>query len=366
MRPDELNRLERERVDADQRYNDALTALDRAVIAAASGAAEPLARVGSALMVFLQQITSLVDTKQRALEADTRRQIESLSHALDGIAELNVRVGVLQRSLRAQSGQVATLEPPTSRASAAAVSVAPFSGQDAATYVGFEDQFRGSDAAIRERVRPYVAIFSGRTNVIDIGCGRGELLAELKSAGVAARGVDANQEMATVARDRGLDAAAGDALAFLSSLPDESVGGIAATQVIEHLEPAYLLRLIQTAVAKLEPGAPIVLETINPACWLAFFSSYIRDLTHVRPIHPDTLQYLLRASGFERVDIRYSAPVPEAVRMKTLDLPAEIVSASDPASRALSDAARAINTNAAILNNLMFSHLDYAAIGYRS
>ena len=61
------------------------------------------------------------------------------------------------------------------------------------------------------------------------------------------------------------------------------------SQVIEHLDPRYLTRLLDAAFDKLRPGAPIVLETINPACWFAFFESYIRDITHVRPLHPDTL-----------------------------------------------------------------------------
>ena len=59
----------------------------------------------------------------------------------------------------------------------------------------------------------------------------------------------------------------------------------------------YLMRTLETAYHKLRPGSRIVLETINPACWFAFFSSYIRDLTHVQPLHPDTLTYLLTASG---------------------------------------------------------------------
>ena len=54
------------------------------------------------------------------------------------------------------------------------------------------------------------------------------------------------------------------------------------------------MRLLDAACTKLRPDSPIVLETINPACWLAFFSSYIRDFTHVRPVHPETLQYLLQ------------------------------------------------------------------------
>src|SRR6266508_635457 len=172
--------------------------------------------------------------------------------------------------------------------------------------------------------------------------------------------------MAAAARDRGLDAAHADALTYLSAIPDGTVGGLIATQVIEHLEPSYLMALLATASRKLQPGAPLVLETINPACWLAFFSSYIRDFTHVRPIHPDTLQYLLRATGFERVEIRYSAPVPDQIKMKTVDPGAEIGRSDAPIARALAQMAHAANANAAILNSLLFSHLDYAAVGYRA
>src|SRR4029453_12680547 len=97
--------------------------------------------------------------------------------------------------------------------------------------------------------------------------------------GIAARGIDANEEMAEVCRARGLDVRHGDALAYLSGLPDESLGGVVAAQVVEHLEPDYLVRLIETAHRKLRPGSRIVLETINAACWVAFFESYIRDIT---------------------------------------------------------------------------------------
>jgi SAM-dependent methyltransferase len=175
-----------------------------------------------------------------------------------------------------------------------------------------------------------------------------------------------NAEMAAVARERGLDVEHGDALEFVNALPHESVGGAVATQVVEHLEPSYLLRLLDALARKLRPGAPLVLETINPACWLAFFSSYIRDFTHVRPMHPDTLQYLLRANGFERVEIRYSAPVPDDMKMKTIDVPAEVLSSTDPAAAAVTALAHAVNANSTILNRLMFTYLDYAAVGYRA
>ena len=94
-----------------------------------------------------------------------------------------------------------------------------------------------------------------------------------------------------------------------------------------------------------------MLETINPACWFAFFSSYIRDMTHVRPVHPDTLSYFMQASGFQRVRVEYRAPYPERDKLQPLQ-GADVLTAT-------------FNHNVTLLNSLMFTHLDYAAVGER-
>jgi O-antigen chain-terminating methyltransferase len=234
---------------------------------------------------------------------------------------------------------------------------------DAYKYVGFEDRFRGSEEEIRARLASYVPCFEGASDVLDLGCGRGEFLELLKAKGVKARGLDLNPEMVEVCRARGLDAAVGDALGYLSGLKDESLGGLLAVQVVEHLEPDYLVRLLQTAFYKLRPGARIVLETINPACWVAFFESYIRDLTHVRPLHPETLQYLLQASGFAGVEIAYRSPVADKLQSVT---PApEHFGVDTGAPDRLLELVAAFNRNVERLNDRMFTYQDYAAIGRR-
>jgi O-antigen chain-terminating methyltransferase len=200
--------------------------------------------------------------------------------------------------------------------------------------------------------------------VLDIGCGRGEFLALLNEAHLTGRGVDTNRAMIAEARARGLDAVEGDALEYLSSLHHASLAGAIASQLIEHLPPAYVVTLLATAFRKLRPGAPIVLETINPACWLAFFSSYLRDFTHVWPVHPETLQYLTQASGFNRVEIRYTERAPDAVRMRVVD-PAALTGIDAATARALKTLADAYNANASILNSLLFTCMDYSVIGYR-
>ena len=226
---------------------------------------------------------------------------------------------------------------------------------DSYKYVGFEDQFRGSQHDIAERVAAYVPLFEGASDVLDVGCGRGEFLELLRAKGISARGIDLNEEMAAVCRERGLDATAGDALSYLLAQPDGSLGGLFAAQVVEHLEPDYLMRFLEAAYHKLRPGSKIVLETINAACWYAFFSSYIRDVTHVRPLHPDTLRYLVSASGFQRVTVRFSAPFPEETKLQAV-----------PASPDRPETLEAVfNENVGKLNDLLFTYLDYAAIGER-
>jgi SAM-dependent methyltransferase len=233
-----------------------------------------------------------------------------------------------------------------------------FDDLDSHKYVGFEDQFRGSPDEIRRRVEEYLPLFANASDVLDVGCGRGEFLELLRDCGVRARGIDINPAMVEVCKGKGLHAEAGDALAYLGGLPDGSLGGLFAAQVVEHLEPRYLMRLLDAAFDTLRPGAPIVLETINPSCWFAFFESYIRDLTHVRPVHPDTLKYLLIATGFQRVEIRYRAPYPEADKLQAL-------AQSGGAPTSLDDMIETLNANVEKINRLLFTYLDYAAIGWR-
>jgi 2-polyprenyl-3-methyl-5-hydroxy-6-metoxy-1,4-benzoquinol methylase len=384
MSASDVDRIRRQRLDADARYNQALTALDAAVVNIGGRplSREDFDRLAAALIVFLQQITAFVESSDRQIVCDIGARLDRLEHAVaSSTDELRTQVNVMHRALVALGSGKGNSPTPSGRLStgsnqsvigdqSAIDNQSTINSQQSALsdyrYLAFEDQFRGSAESVQARVRDYVPIFHGRSGVVDLGCGRGELLAALKAADIEARGVDTNAQMVAVAREQGLDVSRDDALGYLRSVADESIGGVIATQVVEHLEPAYLIQLLDTAAQKMRPGAPIVLETINPACWLAFFSSYLRDVTHVRPVHPETLQYLLRASGFERVDLRYSAPVPDHIRMKTVDLPAEILSSSEPQAVALARVGHAINANAVVLNNLMFTHMDYAAVGFRS
>lgn len=349
---------------------------DRYVAQLPSGLATVIGRVGDELLRRWESATA-ADERQEAQIADLRTTVGVVQRALHTLRrELEVRAAGPADRLRPGPGRSGEASAEAETGSQGRAEVGPAEAEplvrsalDAYKYVGFEDNFRGAVQDIRARQAEYLPYFEGASDVLDVGCGRGEFLDLLRQRGITARGVDINDEMAAICRARGLDATAGDSLAYLEALPDESLGGLFTAQVVEHLEPQYLMRLLDTAYRKMRPGSTIILETINPACWYAFFSSYIRDITHVRPLHPDTLRYLLVASGFQRTSLRYSAPFPEESKLQPVRVHAQdggqgSVGADDP-DDALRGMAEVFNENVSRLNELLFTYLDYAAIGER-
>ncbi|CAN5826258.1 hypothetical protein BH18ACI5_BH18ACI5_07380 [soil metagenome] len=376
---------------------------DQELVAALRVEIEHSAAFRTRLMLLLQQVTAYVDTKDRDSAAGSLVLTAALSALAEAQAkyreslaarehryemrtaalttaheelrsmlgeELRGMIGVAQQAIVALKREFGRLSAPGHPATQAPVRPAPPAPGppvghpgtlDSYKYVGFADQFRGSREVIRERLASYVPYFEDATGgeVLDIGCGRGEFLDLLAAQGISARGIDLNHEMAEVCLARGLNVTEADAVGFLEPLPDDSLAGVFAAQVVEHLEPSYLLRLLDLTFEKLQPGGTLVLETLNPACWTAFFESYIRDITHRWPLHPETLKYLVTASGFTRVDIEFRSPVPPQDRLQQV---ASIGIASD-AGQELVDI---FNGNVERLNARMFTFMDYAIVARKA
>ena len=383
---DHLNR-NAEALKAAHRRNEENTAAARAQL-------DALAAFHGRLIRYLQEITAYVDTRNRHSTGGTlvlneaingiaegqsmyRESLEAREHRYEtrtsalsaAHEELRGMIGVAQQAIAAvkrglEGARAGGLQGSEVRGLQVQPSAVFAPSLDAYKYLGFEDQFRGSKDVIRGRQESYLSFFQhlrpqpGGENagdVLDVGCGRGEFIDLLASHGIPARGIDLNDEMVEVCRARGLNVVAADAVGYLESQPDASLGGIFAAQVVEHLEPAYLLRFIDLAFDKLQPGGILVLETLNPACWTAFFESYIRDITHRWPLHPETLKYLVTASGFTRATIEFRSPMPPQDRLQPVAVPAA-------ADAMLQDFADTFNANVEKLNARMFTHMDYAIV----
>jgi SAM-dependent methyltransferase len=337
----------------------ALPAATAAILTALRAAHEGLFRFQSRLVQYLMTITAFVDTRDRRLGA------EEIAQHLTFVEQR--LVGLARELDRLQSaGPAPAVASVASGVSAAATIEAFVAPVESMTYVGFEDRFRGSQDEIRIRVEDYLPILSAVQDVVDIGCGRGELLDALRARGVRATGVDLNHAMVELCRARGLDVEESDALSFLQRQASGALGGLVAIQVVEHFTPAYLSAFLAAAHDALRPGAPLVLETINPACWSAFFETYIRDLTHQRPLHPDTLKYLVQASGFVQADVQFRQPVrPEDRLDRVAVAPQRGDQASGNESPAVQALIAAVNAHADKLNARMFSSFDYVVIARR-
>lgn len=172
-------------------------------------------------------------------------------------------------------------------------------------YTDFENQFRGSQDEICSRIRRYLPQFCAGQTVLDLGCGRGEWLELLKEHGVNAIGIDLNPKNIEMCQVKQLHAEQADLFEYLESLPDASVDGITSIQVIEHLTPAQLANMVQLCRKKLRTGGRLILETQNPASVFAMANYFYVDPTHIRPVHPNWLKYLLQSNHFIDVMVDY-------------------------------------------------------------
>ncbi len=218
-------------------------------------------------------------------------------------------------------------------------------------YAGFENRFRGGPEDVKKQLRPYLPYFSKERPVLDLGCGRGEFLELLRENGVDASGVDLNSQMVDICLDKGLRCLKEDLLKALAGQPDESLGGVFSSQVIEHLSPATLEKLIEISRRKLAPGGTIVLETVNPLSIFALVQVYFLDLSHRNPVHPQALKFMLEAAGFADVEIIYSSPL-ENESLRPLPGADERTSI--------------LNRNIDSLNDLLFAPVNYAAIARKT
>jgi SAM-dependent methyltransferase len=274
-------------------------------------------------------------------EVDLERQVTSLSRTVDELGRLArdtldrlQSVETELRSLRAGGGSSHDVDG--------------WGPRFAAIYADFTDHFRGSTAEIGAKLAGYlpdVHRVAGPGGVVDLGSGRGEWLALLGAAGVAARGVDANPAFVAAGRARGLDMELGDALGYLQALPPDSLDMVTAFHVIEHLDTEDLLALLEAANGALRPGGCLLLETPNPTNLVMGACDFYNDPTHRSPLPPALTEYLVSTQGFGDIEVRPLHP-------KTPPLAPTGDRSTDAQLREL-------------VAQAFFGPQDYAVLGYR-
>ncbi|QNS02647.1 methyltransferase domain-containing protein [Streptomyces xanthii] len=145
--------------------------------------------------------------------------------------------------------------------------------------------------------------------VVDVGCGAGRAVSELTERGVRALGVDPDESMVAVARERWPEADLRIADAYGLPLEDASVDGYRADKVFHEL--SYPARALREARRVLVPGGRIVLLGQD---WDTFVidsddADLTRRLVHARadltagPRAARRYRGLLLDAGFEDVTV---------------------------------------------------------------
>ena len=220
-------------------------------------------------------------------------------------------------------------------------------------YLAFEDKYRGSEESIQKLQEKFVRLYAGKDNILDIGCGRGEFIKTLLNAGKQyVFGMDINPQMVEKCKKAGLSVELRDGVSYLYDNDNLNLGGIFSSQVIEHLKPSQIVKLIKGAYKNLQEGSPLILETINPMALVTQTMAYTLDLTHRQYVHPFTIEMLLKEHGFKKVEFIYSSPV---------DIEAPVLKDSDMDSKELEK----YNEKIRRMHEMLFGYQDYAVIAWK-
>jgi SAM-dependent methyltransferase len=210
--------------------------------------------------------------------------------------------------------------------------------------VYFQARFGGDESVIRAQSERFLDLFRGRQRVLDLGSGRGIFLELMKDHGVGAYGVDLDERMIAAARAKGLEVEESDAAAHLRELADNSVDGLYARHLAEHILPGELVEILRQARRALVPGSPAVFVTPDPSTLTVGAHSFWLDPGHLRPIPAELFRFLLEVEGYRDVEVVTFSPSEE----RPLD-----ATVGEPAMR----------ENVRRLNEVLFGDRDYAVIG---
>jgi len=195
-------------------------------------------------------------------------------------------------------------------------------------YDRYASRFKGAPEATSDRrwflwaqykILPLLGDLPRDTDVLDLGCGAGQMLQLLKDHGFTnVRGLDISPEQVELAVQRGLSAEVGDVFDHLNG-SHSRFGLITAFDFVEHFGKPEQIPLFAAIHAALRPGGRLLLETPNGE---GLFSGQViyGDLTHLTIFNEGSLTQLLRLVGFEEIEFFETGPAPKDLKGKVRGL----------------------------------------------
>ena len=159
----------------------------------------------------------------------------------------------------------------------------------------------------RRDIRPLLPVPSAG-QVLDIGCGQGELVKLLLTDGYDAYGVDVSPEQVAIAHEAGIEHVGhGDYRDTLTGRRGQ-LAAVTATDLLEHLTKAEVLDTFDYVADSLKSGGVFVARVPNAVSPLGGHIRY-GDFTHESSYTARSVQQLAATSGFCSVAVRSCPPV---------------------------------------------------------
>jgi len=168
-----------------------------------------------------------------------------------------------------------------------------------------------SDSAILEAMGVHA---NWGTDLLDVGCGNGRYLAQMRTLGWEVTGVEVDPAAAAQARAAfGLKVQTGTL--FDAGFPPDSFDVVTISHVIEHVDDP--LRLLHECFRVLRPGGRVVITTPNiTSLGHRWFGSAWRGLEpprHLILFSPRALDQLVGKAGFQRVELQTSGRLARSI-----------------------------------------------------
>ena len=191
---------------------------------------------------------------------------------------------------------------------------------DSDFYTEFENNFRGSREQITKILSNYDGLIDYILNIdndpslLDIGSGRGEWMQKCSAKGFRSIGIELDSRMVSDCRKLNLNIKEGDALLLLDEFPENSFSIVSAFHVIEHMNHEIINELLIKSKRILKPDGFLILETPSIDNLLVSTKSFYIDPTHINPIHPDLLAFIIKRIGFTKLKYYFinSGPLKNA------------------------------------------------------
>jgi SAM-dependent methyltransferase len=183
----------------------------------------------------------------------------------------------------------------------------------ASTHAGHGSALPATTLIYRRDIRPHLPFPAEGRRVLDIGCGRGELVGLLRDDGFDARGVEISPEQVSLAHAAGVAAVErGDFHEYLATTT-AALDAVVATDVLEHLDKDEVLRTFDDVHAALRPGGVFIARVPNAVSPVGGNVMY-GDVTHETWFTRRSAAQLAAVAGFRAVRTFACPPLAHGLR----------------------------------------------------